>query len=394
VEVNGMFGRLAALGSILLALAGCDRGRLAGVGVTCGPTNACASFLVCVAGRCQPPSPRDAEAGPDEPVPDANAPRDPPDVPAARPEPNDLPRVFSFALTSAGQLWMQAGTVNTRLPTQDPGASLANLADVVPGPGIGPADDVETQAIGPEVNVLARAFGVAYVTSLRGKIWTPWSPLTSSVRTMGLANLGGALAACLVDSDGRLRLGTRSAAGIWTELRDVTDAAMPAKDEGEAPRPFIKIDCAGFSDTLELVGIDETHALWSAAVRAGDWRRWERVESAKVKTFRDADASNAVGVLHVLASTVDTQYHLARAPGGSWAPVLADVQELTAYDPPGTVVAGAQASVFTDLVWSQVTSAGKIWGAFRSVNSISGYFPGSAWPENTYVNVASTTVLP
>jgi hypothetical protein len=313
------------------------------------------------------------------------------DPPPGRAEPDTLPNTFIFAVTDGGQLWLVTGRRHSWLPGEDVNPHFSRV--YVLG-DIRVIEDVETQAIGMEVTLLARVGATLHTAVLRDGRWTTWPPLTTNVKAMGLANLGGELCACLVGSDGRLRLATRRSSGVWREVVDVmADAVGPAG--GEPLNALTRVDCAGIGNILEIAALDETGRLWEATRTQTAWVPFKRVINAVGLTFLDIDANNGVGAFHVLGSTSRTQYHGARLVGGAWT-LFGDLQAVSQKDPGGSVVGGGQASYATLLTYVQVTSLGQIWYSERVLggSETTAYYHDPAWPDLKFVNVAATITVP
>jgi len=361
-------------------------------GAACEDTSQCVGHLACVSHRCASfaGNPPESDAAP--PSPDASPDQAPPLAPDAasaldtapdlapsapdlapdqapaitdaglppRGEPAELPLQYTFLVTADGHLLQNVNVLGSRLPGEGFTRALTDIGAAIGG--IPRIDEVEAQAIGLEMNVMARAGSDASVASRRGGAWSRWSKVASGVRAMGLANLEGTLVACLVDENGRLKLSSRTGEG-WSEPRDLT-GEVSAVEGGEGVPVLTKVDCAGLGRDLEVVALDGEGHLWHATRKPAEWVRLHRVAGASNLTFRSVSASNAVGALHILGATPTTQYHAARSGTGEWT-TFDDLERQGAIDPGGTVVAGSQASCFSEVWWTQVTSTGTMWISFK-----------------------------
>jgi hypothetical protein len=276
-------------------------------------------------------------------------------------EPNVPPTLYIAASTDNKGLWLFAVPFASIDTASAPPSPVDVLAQAGP---LGLVDDVEIQSVGAEVFVLARVGSNASVASVRGDTWREWQPVAADVNEMALANVEGYLWACLVGGNGRLRLMSRGDDGAWQDHGDVMEqASIPG---GDAPMGLIRVECTGMGSDLEVFAIDTYGHLWNATRGARGWSPFRRDAAAgKLPyTYTDVDASNAGGDLHVLISTTTTQYHASRPANGSWSGYT-DVEWAGQIDPMGNVVAGAEASLLTEVEWLQLNSLGEIWISTR-----------------------------
>jgi hypothetical protein len=414
-----------ALPVVVLLAGACHRGEGGRAeGAACDETNQCAGELACVSNRCvfsrgnmlvPDAAPAPEAAAPDQAAPlsaDAEAARDmapdlsasPPDLaadlataadagPPPRGEPAELPLQFIFLVTADGHLMLNLNVLGSRLPGETFTRALTDLGAAIGG--IPRIDEVEAQAVGLEMNVMARAGRDVSVASRRGTTWSHWSPVASGVKAMGLSNHDGALVACLVDENGRLRLSTRGAGDSWTEPRDITDEASAPAGQGERAAAFTKVDCAGIGRDLEVAALDGEGRLWHATQKPAGWLSLHRLAGAGNLAFKAVSASNAVGALHILGTTQITQYHAARSGTGEWT-AFDDLEGLGKVDPGGTAVAGSQASCFSEVWWTQVTSAGNMWISFRLRDVLIPFWSEQTAPSigNPYVGAVMAFTMP
>ena len=270
-------------------------------------------------------------------------------------EPITPPIIFVAATADDGGLWL------FEVPSPSVGSIVANLAPAIDvlakaGGGLTRVDDAEVQGLGRQVFILARTGTTAHVASVRDGSWTAWQPLATDVSAMALANWGGSLWACLVGDNGRLRLMSRAGDGIWQDQGDVMDqASIPS---GDAPAGLLKVDCTGIGSDLQVFALDRMGHLWQTTKGAAAWIPFRRVVEAGDAEFVDIDTCNAAGDLHVLASLLHTQWHEVVPANG--APTgFSDIERHTG-DPMGSVVAGALASMLTEVEWMQLNSLGEI----------------------------------
>jgi hypothetical protein len=411
---------------VLLALLGgaCHRGDGGRAeGAACDETSQCGVNLACVGNRCVfsrgnmlvPDAAPGLEAAPDQAAPlslDAQAAPDtasdlgasPPDLapdvappadagPPARGEPAELPLQFIFLVTADGHLMLNVNVLGSRLPGETFTRALTDLGATIGG--IPRIDEVEAQAVGLEMNVMARAGRDVSVSSRRGTTWSRWSPVASGVKAMGLANHDGALVACLVDENGHLRLAARGAGDVWSEPRDITVEAAAPPEQGERAATFSKVDCAGIGHDLEVVALDGEGRPWHATNKPTGWVSLHRLAGAGTLSFKAVSASNAVGALHILGTTPTTQYHAARSGTGAWT-AFDDLELLGRIDPGGTAVAGSQASCFSEVWWTQVTSAGAMWISFRLRDVLIPFWSEQPAPSiaNPYVGAVMAFTMP
>jgi hypothetical protein len=398
---------------VLVATVGCHAGEIRGPGTPCDEQFLCRSPLACIEGRCQLADASSmtygtdgdatgpADAGAADAGPDTSDGGDGPLDGAVPPgEPDHPPILFIFATTDNGGVWLHtvpAGSV------AGPGGSLlgvpasgdVEVVDVVARAGsIGPVDDVEAQAIGQVVYLLARRGTDVYQTSVSGESWAPWQQVASDVKAMGLANLEGAAWACLIGSDGHLHLTVQQGSAGWQDMGDVMSAASTPAGLGEAPQSFIKLDCVGMGANLEILALDQDGALWEAVKMPSAWSPFKRLAMGNGTAFRDIDASNAVGELHLLGSQQLTQYHAVRTIEGVWNG-FNDV-ERNVGDPMGEILAGAQTSVLTEVDWLQVNSFGQIWicSRFRYAPTPFLLLRNAAPDGHPFVSLSATAILP
>jgi hypothetical protein len=305
-------------------------------------------------------------------------------------EPTVAPTLYVAATTDNKGLWLFA------LPAGSLGDVTSNAAppvDVLAQAGaVGFVDDVEIQTVGREVFVLGRVGSNTHIASVRGDTWKPWQPVATDVNAMALANVDGYLWACLVGGNGRLRLMSRSDDGAWQDHGDVmTAASIPG---GDAPTGLIKVDCTGIGNDLEVFAIDAVNHVWNATRTAHGWSPFRRDLEAGDTGFVDVDTCNAAGDLHVMISETTKQWHKSRAPNGSWSG-YGDI-EYQARDPMGDVVAGAQASLYTEVEWLQLNSVGEIWIStrFRCCPTDYQRLAGAAPSGRPFVSLSATGVLP
>jgi hypothetical protein len=316
--------------------------------------------------------------------------------PSPRGEPSELPVFYTFLLSAEGRLWLEANVLGSRLPGETFSRDLTNLSQTIPG-GIGLIDDVEAQGVGLEMNVIVRTAGGLSVARRREQVWSPWELIAPRGRAMGLANLEGQLVACVVGSDGSLRLGTRTPSGAWTAFVDVTDDASLPASSGARPAGFKKVDCAGIGPALEVIVVDGAGRLWHATKMPSAWIRFHAIENIGDRSFTEVSVSNSVGALHVLATTPDTQYHIARSGTGGWTQ-LVDLENLDVgrVDPGGRILSGSEGGTFSTVWFAQITSAGDLWIGAR-LSDI--YFPFwqeelATTPAGPFMGVALALGLP
>jgi hypothetical protein len=277
---------------------------------------------------------------------------------AEPPPPQQPPVVLVFATADNGRLWLIQGPVSSLL---DPVINHAPAMDVSEQFGsIGPLDDVEAQGVGHDVDVLAQLGTTIYLASARGPDRLPWRKVADDVLAMGLADRGGQLWACLVDTSGHLRLATLLGTGSWQDQGDVMGEATGS---GDAPQTLRKVDCAGVGSDLEILALDESGSAWQATKGGAAWNPFARFAPAGALVFQDVDVGESFGELHVLLSTRSEQFHAARASDGTWYG-LGDV-ERSVGDPSGEVLAGAMTVVGSEIEWLQVNSYGEIWLSSR-----------------------------
>jgi hypothetical protein len=315
-------------------------------------------------------------------------------------EPNAPPSLFIFATTDDGGVWVlispagslagPSGSIFTGVSSE--GVEVHQVID--PAGPIGPVDDVEAQSVGHVVYVLARRGGDLYMSSLADQTWAPWRRMASDVKAMGAANLEGQLCACLIGADGHLQLGLQTEGTPLQAVDDVMLSASAPAGGGESPRSLAKVDCVGMGGDLEILALDTDGALWEAVKRPASWTPFRRIPTATGMTFQDIDAANAVGELHVLGSQVRDQFHAIRTLEGVWTQ-FSNV-EANVGDPMGEILAGAEASVLSEVDWLQVNSLGQVWisSRFRYLPSPYILLAGAAPGGRPFVSLSATSVLP
>lgn len=330
---------------------------------------------------------------PDAPSPDTGSPSD-----AGPPgDPNHPAVLHVFATTDTGGLWLLSAPVSS---LRGPVGNIANRIDVSARAGsMGSIDDVEAQAIGNEVNALARKGSNVFATSVIDQTWTPWVKVAGDVSAMALANVTGKLWACLADSAGRLRLTVRQGDG-WHDLGDVMDEASLPLGLGDAPAALAKLDCAGVGDDLEIFALDRLGDVWHATKTATRWIQFRRVEVTSHLDLRDIDVCNAVGEMHVLVSSQTTQYHGILDSVGVWSR-FGDIQlyidkDAGVANAPGDILAGAETAILAEVDWLQVTSFGEIWLSPRFRYLLRPYerYIDQAPDGARFVTASATSVLP
>ena len=397
--------RIRYLGLVFAAFSGCYGGQSAGEGASCEePALPCRQFFACVSGRCVPApasSPVDSgmevsEAGPaDAPViPDADPPK--PDLridatPADTADTSSLPgwyepavppRVFVLTVTAGGGLWLQTSNLGSLFVDEPPWTEPKDLQKIVGQ--IGAVEDAAIQTVGSELTIIARTGTAVQETRLRGGVWSPWTVINDNAASAGLANVEGRLYSCLVTSTGVTMIGTRQADDRWT-----FEPAPPG-----ALFTFRKIDCTGLGAGLEIVALDDNGRLYHSARKPDSWPTFSRVTNATDLSLIDVDATASTGSLHVFGSSRLTQYHAARAPDGVWA-TFRDVEMAGGRDPDGMVVAGAETSAFTEVLWFQVNSLGQLWLSIRFRYPLAEFerIDGPSATRPGIVNVAATVGL-
>jgi hypothetical protein len=306
-------------------------------------------------------------------------------------EPDHLPSLVVVAATDLGDVWFFELPVDSIDSTTPGGTAMMDLTDAAGAVGF--AADVEAQATGQIVHVLARVGATIYATSLDNRSWTAWEHVADDVSAMGLANLSGEPWACLVGTDGRLRLAHRQAAGAWQNLGDVMNEASAPTNLGEAPRQLAKVDCAGVGPNLEIMALDQNGQVWDAVKRPAAWSLFARLAIAEGMTFLDVDVNNESGSLDLLATSGTDQYHAIRDVGGMWSG-LGKVR--TAYDPVQTILAGGQAAFLLEDQWLQLFDTGEIWTTtrFQIGHRPFDLFVDHAPDGHPFRSVAATAVLP
>jgi hypothetical protein len=302
-------------------------------------------------------------------------------------EPAAPPTLFVAATTDLGALWLyalQVGSVEELTPR------LSSIDVLAKAGAPGAVKDVEIQSLGSEVVILGRVGPNVHVASVRGDAWTGWRMLASDIQAMGLANVDGSVWSCLVGQDGHLRLMSRGSEGRWEDHGDVMDQASIAG--GESPDGITKLDCTGIGSALEVFALDRAGLLWRAAKTASTWIPFRRVPEAGNYAYVDVDTCNAGGDLHVLLSETGTQYHAVRPSGGNLSG-FSNVEQFG--DPMGSVVAGAEASLYTDVEWLQLNSLGEIWFSSRAHFGASRFakLVPAAPDERPFVSLSATGVL-
>jgi hypothetical protein len=307
------------------------------------------------------------------------------------PEPDHSPSMIVLASTDNGGIWL----LDVPLDSINPAPVATRVVDVAAATGpIGFVDDVETQAAGQVVHVLARTGTRVQATSVVGQTWAPWQHVADGVSAFGLANVGGQPWACLLDTNGRLRLASRQASGDWQDWGDVTaEASLPAA-AGEAPAKLTKLDCAGIGDALEILALDGSGHLWESVKHPTDWSPFKRVSNAETIVMADIDVSNGAGDLHVLGSDANDQYHGVRA-SGSWSG-FGSVEMVAGRPPTGRILAGAMTAILLEVEWLQVNDRGEIWFCSRFRSNPQWFIRiGDASPDGRpFVAISATTVLP
>jgi hypothetical protein len=307
-----------------------------------------------------------------------------------RGEPNVPPTLYVAATTDDKGLWLYAlpaGSINAITTNIPPPIDVLAQAG-----GTRLVDDVEIQSVGQEVFLLARIGSNAQLASVRGDTWTAWQPVAADVRAMALANVEGALWACLVGGNGRLRLMSRGNDGAWQDHGDVMNqATIPG---GDAPASMRKVDCTGMGSNLEFFALDGLGHLWNATKTPLGWSPFRRDRETGDHAFVDVDGCNAAGDLHVLVSDTALQWHGSRTASGNWSG-FSDLEWHTG-DPMGAIVAAAQASVLTEVEWMQVNSLGEIWLSTRYRCCPGPYerLVGISPDGRAFVSVSATGVLP
>jgi hypothetical protein len=315
-------------------------------------------------------------------------------------EPDSPPSLFIFATTDDGGLWVlvspvgslagPSGSLHTGVTSE--GVQVSRVID--PTGSVGPVDDVEAQSVGRVVYALARRGSDLYISRLTDQTWAPWGRMGSNVKAMGAANLNGRLCACVVGTDGHLQLGRQTEASPWQDLEDVMVSASTPAGGGESPRALAKVDCVGMGADLEVLALDTDGALWEAVKRPTSWTPFRRIPTANGMSFQDIDAANAVGELHVLGSQLRDQFHAVRTLEGVWT-TFSNV-DANVGDPTGDVLAGAEASVLSEVDWLQLNSLGQIWisSRFRYLPSPYILLAGAAPGGRPFVSLSATSVLP
>jgi hypothetical protein len=339
----------------------------------------------------RPPDDR-GDAGPDGPDPSSDANDDGvADVHQDRGEPNVPPTLYIAATTDNNGLWLFDVPIGS---ITDLGSNFPPPVDVLAEAGpIGLVDDVEIQSVGPEVFVIARVGSNAHNASVRGDAWTAWQPVATDVNEMALANVDGYLWACLIGANGRLRLMSRRADGAWQDHGDVMEAAsIPG---GEAPAGLNKVECTGVGSDLDVYALDTVGHLWNATKAASGWSPFRRVLAAGDGVYSDVDTCNAAGDLHVLLSTTTLQYHAIRPANGSLSG-FRDVEWAGGVDPMGNIVAGAEASLLSEVEWLQLNSLGEIWISTRFRCCAGPYqrFAAVSPSGRPFASLSATGVLP
>jgi hypothetical protein len=259
---------------------------------------------------------------------------------------------------------------------------------------IGFVDDVETQAIGHVVHVIARVGTTAYATNIDGLTWAPWSHVANGVSQFGLANVGGQPVACIIGANGRLRLAPRLSSGEWQDMGDVMNDASYAPGQGSAPSMLTKLDCAGAGQDLEIIALDGSGHAWEATKTPNSWAKLRPIpNNSSYLAFRDIDVANGAGDLQVLGSDGGDLYHAIRA-SDTWTDFGGAQQ--WAGDPPGSIVGSATTTILLEVEWLQVTDLGVIWLASRLRTGPTQFGPmiDAAPDGHPFVSVSATTVLP
>jgi hypothetical protein len=386
---------VGVVAGLVAGLGGCYGGRAAGEGAVCEePALPCRPYFACVSGRCVPApgSPTDGGVDTADVRPGVDGPTDAPadvgatDAPAApettagsdasedAPPASDRtapssplpdwydpaipPRAFVLTVRTGGTLWLQSSSLGSLYVDGPPWTVARDLQKVV-GP-IGTVDDAAIQAFGGGLSVVARTGSRLHETRLRAGAWSPWTEAADNVASAGLANVEGHLRLCLVTAGGSVTVGP-------SRLDDgapPVQAPVEAGEVGGVGPTFRKISCAGLGSDLEIVALDVAGRLWHATQKPGSWLPLRRVANASDLALIDADVVSAAGALHVLGSTRDTQFHAARSSDGTWA-IFRDVEQAIGQDPGGTVLAGAEASAFTEVLWFQINGVGDLHMAVR-----------------------------
>src|SRR5204862_1927652 len=150
------------------------------------------------------------------------------DATKGTPEPDHLPSLVVAATSDIGGVWLFDLPVDS-IDSITPGG--LKTIDVMASAGtIGFAADIETQATGQTVHTLARVGTTIYAASWDGQSWTAWAHVADDILAIGLANLDGQPVACLVGTNGHLRLADRQASGGWEDLGDVMTEATSAPE--------------------------------------------------------------------------------------------------------------------------------------------------------------------
>ena len=311
---------------------------------------------------------------------------------AGVPEPDRPPSMIVLASTDNGGIWLLDVPLDS-INGPVPGAMRVIDVAAAAGP-IGFVDDVEAQATGQVVHVLARTGASVHATSVAGLTWAPWEHVADQVSAFGLANVGGQPWACLIGGDGHLRLASRQPSGTWQDWGDVTaETSWPAA-QGEAPAELTKLDCAGFGDDLEIFALDGSGHLWEAVKKPTGWSRFKRLSNAASLVLSDIDVSNGAGDLQALGSDASDQYHAVRS-GGIWTD-FGSVEQASGSDPMGQILAGAMTAILLEVEWVQANNRGEIWFCSR-------YRTGTQWfvllsdaspDDHRFVAASATSVLP
>jgi hypothetical protein len=305
-------------------------------------------------------------------------------------EPSVPPTLYVAATTENKGLWLFRVPIGS---AEDYTTNIPPPVDVTAQIGPLAIDDVEIQSVGREVFLLARVGSNVHIASVRDSAWTAWQPVTTGVRAISLANVEGYLWACLTGTDGHLRLMSRGDDGVWQDQGDVTERLPPIPDGG-APLASSKVDCAGVGPDLAIFVLDTYGHLWEGTKTPDVWSTFSNIPGPANDPFVDIDASNATGDLHALASSMTRQYHEVIPPSGPPSG-FSEVEPFTG-DPPGDIVASAQASLLAEVEWLQLNTAGEIWIStrYRCCAGVYRRLAKAAPTARPFLSLSATGVLP